>query len=375
MNPTVASARLHLWLLAAGSILFVLTGWAPKDRFTWALEAAPAVAAVIAIAALYRRWRFTPLVLVLVLAHCVVLMIGARYTYAEVPWFNLLRDEFGLARNYYDRVGHFAQGFVPAMVAREILLRNGVLPRGRWLFFLVACTCLAISASYEFVEWWVALASGEAAEAFLGAQGDVWDTQWDMFLALCGAVVAQVLLGRFHDRQLGLAGPLPEVKLREIDASNIDEVADIRVGPSQSRLVASVGKTLWQAGRRGDIDCRAVYAGETAAGFVATLVKPEEGEPGRHHVYLARLLVDARHQGRGIGARALDLVIAGARERPGCTGVRLSFVPVNEGAASLYERHGFRRTGVVDEDGEHEMWLAFGNSGAPARSNPAPSGQ
>ena len=208
MSAARASSRLHLALLAAWTILFALTGWAPKDRLTWALEVAPAVAAVVAIAALHGRWRFTPLVLVLVFVHCVVLMIGAKYTYAEVPWLSWMRDEFGLARNYYDRVGHFAQGFVPAMVAREILLRNAVLARGRWLFFLVTCVCLAISASYEFIEWWVALAAGGASDAFLGTQGDPWDTQWDMFVALCGAIVAQVLLARMHDRELGL-GNLP----------------------------------------------------------------------------------------------------------------------------------------------------------------------
>jgi len=207
MSVTQASPRLHLALLAGWAVLLLATGWAPKDRFTWFLEAAPAMAALVAIAALYGRWRFTPLVLALVFLHGVVLMIGAKYTYAEVPWFNWLRDEFGLARNYYDRVGHFVQGFVPAMIAREILLRNAVLPRGRWLFFLVTCVCLAISATYEFIEWWVALASSEAAEAFLGTQGDVWDTQWDMFLALVGAILAQALLARIHDRQLGVRSP------------------------------------------------------------------------------------------------------------------------------------------------------------------------
>ncbi|MGE0356161.1 MAG: GNAT family N-acetyltransferase [Burkholderiales bacterium] len=372
MNPVTASPRLHLALLAAWGVLFVLTGWAPKDRLTWALEAAPAVVALAILAALYGRWRLTPLVLWLVLAHCAILMIGARYTYAEVPWFNWLRDEFGLARNYYDRLGHFAQGFVPALVAREILLRNRVLPRGPWLFFLVAATCLAISATYEFVEWWVALASGEAAEAFLGTQGDPWDTQWDMFLALCGATLAQALLGRVHDRQLGLGGPAPAVSLRAIDEANIDEVAALRVAKSQERLVASVGKTFWQACGRDDVECRAVYAGGTPAGFVATVVKPEAREPGGHHLYLARLLVDERHQGRGIGSRALDQVIAEARARGGCTGMRLSFVPANARAAAFYESRGFRRTGVVDEEGEHEMWLAFGNSGAAAQSNDAP---
>jgi len=203
MNPTQASPRLHLALLAGWLALLIVTGWSPKDRLTWFLEAAPVMIAIVAIGALHGRWRLTPLALVLVFLHGVVLMVGAQYTYAEVPWGNWLRDEFGLARNYYDRLGHFVQGFVPAMVAREVLLRNAVLARGAWLFFLVTCVCLAISATYEFIEWWVALASGEAADAFLGTQGDVWDTQWDMFLALVGAILAQALLARAHDRQLG----------------------------------------------------------------------------------------------------------------------------------------------------------------------------
>jgi len=129
-------------------------------------------------------------------------MIGGHYTYAEVPAFNWLRDTFELSRNYYDRVGHFAQGFIPAMVAREILLRKNVVQKGAWLFFIVCCIALSISAVYELIEWWVAVASGEAAEAFLGTQGDVWDTQWDMFIALIGAVIAQLVLAKSHDRQL-----------------------------------------------------------------------------------------------------------------------------------------------------------------------------
>ena len=206
MSPVTASRSLHLALLAACAAVLAWSGVLPKDRLTWLLEVAPAMAAAVALAIAYPRWRFTPLVLTLIAIHAVILMVGGKYTYAEVPAFNWLRDEFGLARNYYDRVGHFAQGFVPALVAREILLRRGVLGPGRWLFFLVSCVCLAISACYEFVEWWVAVATGEAAEAFLGTQGDVWDTQWDMFLALVGALVAQAALSRAHDRQLGASG-------------------------------------------------------------------------------------------------------------------------------------------------------------------------
>lgn len=131
-----------------------------------------------------------------------VLMVGGHYTYAEMPLFNWLRDEFGLARNYYDRVGHVFQGFVPAMIAREILIRRSPLKPGKWLFFIVCCIALAISALYEMIEWWVALTSKEAADSFLATQGDVWDTQWDMFLALCGAIAAQLALSRVQDRQL-----------------------------------------------------------------------------------------------------------------------------------------------------------------------------
>jgi putative membrane protein len=130
------------------------------------------------------------------------LLVGGHYTYAEVPLFNWLRDAFDLSRNYYDRIGHFAQGFVPAIVAREVLLRRSPLASGRWLFFIVCCVCLSISAVYEFIEWWVAVYQGGAADAFLGTQGDVWDTQWDMFLALLGAVSAQVLLVQAHDKQM-----------------------------------------------------------------------------------------------------------------------------------------------------------------------------
>ena len=200
---TQATARQHLVALAVATVVLAWSGWMPKDRFTWYLEVAPVPIAAAIIAFAYPRWRFTPLVITLIAIHACILMVGGKYTYAEVPAFNWLRDELGLARNYYDRIGHFAQGFVPAMVAREILVRHDVVKRGGWLFLFVTCICLSFSAFYEFIEWWVAVGTGTAAEAFLGTQGDVWDTQWDMFLALVGAICAQLLLARWHDRQLG----------------------------------------------------------------------------------------------------------------------------------------------------------------------------
>jgi putative membrane protein len=201
-SATGANPRFHCGLLLAGIAVLAWSAYRPKDYFTWILEVAPAIIAGVVLLALYSRFRFTDLVYALILAHAIILMVGGHYTYAEMPLFSWLRDEFGLARNYYDRVGHVAQGFVPAMIAREILLRNRVVTGRRWLFFVVCCVALAISALYEFLEWWVAIASGTAAEAFLATQGDVWDTQWDMFLALCGAVAAQLLLNRWHDAQL-----------------------------------------------------------------------------------------------------------------------------------------------------------------------------
>jgi len=151
---------------------------------------------------IYPHTRLTMLVYCLIWLHALVLMLGGHWTYAEMPLFNWLREEFGLQRNYYDRVGHLFQGLVPAMIAREIFIRAAVVRGRAWRYFLVCCVALAISAVYEFVEWWVAVASGTAADAFLGTQGDIWDTQWDMFLALSGAILVQPLLGRWHDRQM-----------------------------------------------------------------------------------------------------------------------------------------------------------------------------
>ncbi len=192
----------HLILLGIFTAGLVWSVIYPKDLFTWFLETVPALIAVVAVVISYRRFRLTTLLYTLLCIHALILMIGGHYTYAEMPLFSWLRDEFGLARNYYDRVGHFAQGFIPAMVFREFLLRRTKLPYGKLLFTIIVSFSLSISALYEFFEWWVALAIGENADAFLATQGDVWDTQWDMFLALCGAVCALLILSKLHDCQL-----------------------------------------------------------------------------------------------------------------------------------------------------------------------------
>lgn len=189
-------------LLGSGLVLLALSGLQPHDRFTWFLEILPILAVVPLLIGTYARFRLTPLVYRLIFLHAMILMIGGHYTYAEVPIGFWAQDLFNLPRNHYDRLGHLAQGFVPAILAREILLRCSPLQPGKWTFFLTTSVCLAISAAYELFEWVTALATGEAADAFLGTQGDVWDTQWDMFLALVGALASQLLLGSFHDRQI-----------------------------------------------------------------------------------------------------------------------------------------------------------------------------
>ena len=185
-----------------GLALLAWSGLRPHDYFTWFLETAPIFIGVPVLVATRRRFPLTPLAYRLIFVHALILMAGGHYTYAEVPLGDWVKDALGLARNDYDRLGHFAQGFVPAILAREILLRRTPLRRGGWLFFLVTCVCLAISACYELVEWWTAVATGDAATAFLGTQGDPWDTQWDMFTALVGALTAQLTLARVHDREL-----------------------------------------------------------------------------------------------------------------------------------------------------------------------------
>ncbi len=182
--------------------VFVWSGINPKDRLTWILEVFPAVIAIVVLAYTYRSFRLTPLVYSLLLAHCIILMVGGHYTYAEVPLFDYFKELFGFTRNNFDKLGHIAQGLVPAMVAREVLIRKNVISDSAWRDFFIITFCLAVSAFYEIIEWWVALASGEEADAFLGTQGYIWDTQSDMWFALMGAVAGLLLLSKWHDRQL-----------------------------------------------------------------------------------------------------------------------------------------------------------------------------
>jgi putative membrane protein len=195
-------ARYPLALLAAGVLLLAISAIHPYDMSTWWMEVFPIFIAAPILLASYRRFPLTPLVYTLIFIHACILMLGGHYTYARVPLGYWIQQALGFSRNPYDRIGHLAQGFVPALIAREILLRRTPLVSGGWLFFIVCSICLAISACYEFVEWWAALLGGSAAADFLGTQGDVWDTQWDMLMALIGSIVAQVSLPRLHDRQL-----------------------------------------------------------------------------------------------------------------------------------------------------------------------------
>lgn len=204
---SAASRSLRLTLAISFIVVFVWSLIRPKEYGTWVLETFPAIIGFIVLVLTYKRFQFTSLGYLLLWIHGVILLVGGHYTYAEMPLFSWLRDEFGLARNYYDRLGHFAQGFVPTIVARELLIRWKVVRGSAWTSFVVVAIALAISATYELFEWTAAIIGGSAADAFLGTQGDVWDTQKDMLMALFGALVALFTLSRFHDRQLAARKP------------------------------------------------------------------------------------------------------------------------------------------------------------------------
>ena len=190
-----------LWLILFFSTL-AWSAWNPHDYPTWWLETIPAMVALVILAITRHRFPLTPLAYCLILIHSIILMIGGHYTYAEVPLGDWVRDLVGGSRNNYDKLGHLAQGFIPAIVVREVMVRHGVVAVRAWLPFIIVCICLAISAFYELIEWWVALLSAEAADSFLGTQGYVWDTQSDMFLAMIGAIAALLVFSKSHDRQI-----------------------------------------------------------------------------------------------------------------------------------------------------------------------------
>jgi putative membrane protein len=211
--------RLPLVLLLVVVCGLAWSGIGPHDRLTWVLEVVPVLIAVPLLVWTARSFPLTPLAYVLIAVHSLILMYGGHYTYALAPLGDWMREVFGFTRNHYDRIGHLMQGFGPAIIARELLLRTSPLRPGKWLFALITLSILGVSACYEFTEWWAALAGGEAAGAFLGTQGDVWDTQWDMFLAGCGAIAAQVLLARVHDRQLLRVQPSLQYKWEPVSGS------------------------------------------------------------------------------------------------------------------------------------------------------------
>lgn len=201
----IASA--HSAFLGLGVVALAVSGYRPVDSFTWILEVFPAILGAAVMVATYRRFPLTTLLYSLILLHALILMLGGHYTYARVPLGFWLQDLFGFTRNHYDRIGHFAQGFIPAMIARELFLRHRVMRRGAWLAAVIILCCLGISAIYELIEWWTAALSGEAADAFLGTQGDPWDTQKDMGMAGLGAAAALATLSPAHDRALAAMPP------------------------------------------------------------------------------------------------------------------------------------------------------------------------
>lgn len=192
---------IKIWLFIY-SVVFIWSLINPKDLFTWFLEVLPAMIALIVLVRTYKNFKLTTLVYTLILIHCIILMVGGHYTYASVPLFDFIKDFFNQDRNNFDKLGHFAQGFIPAMVAREIIIRKSIITIESWRNFFIICFCLGFSAFYELIEWWVALLSNEASNDFLGTQGYIWDTQSDMAWALFGAILALIVLSKYHDKQL-----------------------------------------------------------------------------------------------------------------------------------------------------------------------------
>lgn len=202
MSEKNSVSRFHIVLLVSLFLILIWSAIKPHDYFTWFLEVLPALLAVGILALFYHRFRFTNLVYTIVWLHCFVLMVGAKYTYAEVPLFDYIGNLLGWTRNNYDKVGHFMQGFSPALIAREVFIRQNIINGNGWTLFLAVAVPLAFSAFYEFVEWWVAVATGDSAEAFLGTQGYQWDTQTDMFMCLTGSILSLIFFSKLQDKQI-----------------------------------------------------------------------------------------------------------------------------------------------------------------------------
>ena len=192
---------IKIWLFIYFAV-FIWSAINPKDLFTWFLEVFPAMIAFVVLAITYKKFRLTPLVYTLILTHCIILMVGGHYTYAQVPAFDFIKEFLNQDRNNYDKLGHIAQGLIPAMIAREIIIRKNIISIEAWRNFFIVCFCLGFSAFYELVEWWVAIFANNSAEDFLGTQGYIWDTQSDMAWALLGAIIALIFLRKYHDKQL-----------------------------------------------------------------------------------------------------------------------------------------------------------------------------
>lgn len=192
---------IKVWLFIYFAV-FIWSAINPKDLFTWFLEVFPAIIALITLALTYKNFKLTPLVYTLILTHCIILMVGGHYTYAQVPAFDFIKEFLNQDRNNYDKLGHIAQGLIPAMIAREIIIRKNIISIEAWRNFFIVCFCLAFSAFYELIEWWIAVLSNEASNDFLGTQGYIWDTQSDMAWALFGAIIALIFLRKYHDKQL-----------------------------------------------------------------------------------------------------------------------------------------------------------------------------